>query len=144
LAGKRKVLGEEMPEDKKFLGENWLLHTKEAIELYHEIAIPLRRGVGIVDTHTHHNLRQIVKNRPFPNIWRAEVLEPRDEYANNDHHFIQLATKIHWLPKPFHPIVLYCSPNRQHSIVWLQKIDFGSSSECRIKGYIYLNPLALC
>jgi len=73
-----------MPEEEKFLGENWLLDTKEAIQLYHEVAITFRKEVGIVDTHTHHNLRQIVENHPFPNIWRAEVLEPREEYANND------------------------------------------------------------
>lgn len=84
-----------MPEEEKFLGANWLLDTKEAISLYHEVAIPLREEVGIVDTHTHHNLRQIVENCPFPNIWRAEVLEPRDQYANNDHYIIQLAAKIH-------------------------------------------------
>ncbi|UCE34225.1 MAG: glucuronate isomerase [Deltaproteobacteria bacterium] len=83
-----------MPEDEQFLGVNWLLDTREAIGLYHEVAVPLREDVGIVDTHTHHNLRQIVENRPFPNIWRAEVLEPREEYANNDHYIIQLAAKF--------------------------------------------------
>jgi glucuronate isomerase len=83
-----------MPEEEKFLGENWLLDTKEAIQLYHGVAISFREEVGIVDTHTHHNLRQIVENHPFPNIWRAEVLEPREEYANNDHYIIQLAAKI--------------------------------------------------
>jgi len=84
-----------MAEEETFLGPNWLLDTKEAIRLYHEVAIPLREEVGIVDTHTHHNLRQIVENRPFLNIWRAEVLEPREQYANNDHYIIQLAAKIH-------------------------------------------------
>lgn len=81
-------------EEEKFLGENWLLDTKEAITLYHEIAAPFREERGIVDTHTHHNLRQIIENHPFPNIWRAEVLETRAEYANNDHYIIQLAAKI--------------------------------------------------
>jgi glucuronate isomerase len=84
-----------MPEEEQFLGANWLLDTREAIRLYHEVAVPLRDEVGIVDTHTHHNLRQIVENRPYPNIWRAEVLEPREHYANNDHYIIQLAAKIH-------------------------------------------------
>jgi glucuronate isomerase len=84
-----------MAEEETFLGPNWLLDTKEARRLYHEVAIPLREEVGIVDTHTHHNLRQIVENRPFLNIWRAEVLEPREQYANNDHYIIQLAAKIH-------------------------------------------------
>jgi len=83
-----------MPEEEKFLGENWLLDTKEAMQLYHGVAISFREEVGIVDTHTHHNLRQIVENHPFPNIWRAEVLEPGEEYANNDHYIIQLAAKI--------------------------------------------------
>lgn len=41
------------------------------------VAVPPRKEVGIIDTHTHHNLRQIVENKPFPNIWRAEVLETR-------------------------------------------------------------------
>ena len=84
-----------MAEEETFLGQNWLLDNKEAIRLYHEVAIPLREEVGIVDTHTHHNLRQIVENRHFLNIWRAEVLEPREQYANNDHYIIQLAAKIH-------------------------------------------------
>ena len=83
-----------MPEEEKFLGAAWLLDTEEAIKLYHEVAVPFREEVGIVDTHTHHNLKQIVENHPFPNIWRAEVLEPREEYANNDHYIIQLAAKI--------------------------------------------------
>lgn len=39
--------------------------------------------VGIIDVHTHHNLRQIVENKSFPNIWRVEVLEERKEYANS-------------------------------------------------------------
>ena len=83
-----------MTRREKFLGDNWLLDTKEAVKLYHEVAVPFREEVGIVDTHTHHNLRQIVDNQPFPNIWSAEVLEPKEEYANNDHYIIQLAAKI--------------------------------------------------
>ncbi len=78
----------------QFLGPNWLLDTKEAIRLFHGVAAPFREEAGILDTHTHHNLRQIVENRPFPNIWRAEVLEDREEYANNDHYIIQLAAKF--------------------------------------------------
>ncbi len=77
-----------------FLGKNWLLDTAEGIKLYHDVAVPLRREVGIIDTHTHHNLRQIVENKPFPNIWRAEVLETREEYKNCDHYIIQLAAKF--------------------------------------------------
>ena len=77
-----------------FLGKNWLLDTTEGIKLYHDIAVPLRKEVGIIDTYTHHNLRQIVENKPFPNIWRAEVLELREEYKNGDHYIIQLAAKF--------------------------------------------------
>ena len=77
-----------------FLGNNWLLDTAEGIKLYQDIAIPTRKEVGIIDTHTHHNLRQIVENEPFPNIWRAEVLETREEYKNCDHYIIQLAAKF--------------------------------------------------
>jgi glucuronate isomerase len=77
-----------------FLGKNWLLDTSESIKIYHDVAIPFRQEVGIIDTHTHHNLRQIVENEPFPNIWRAEVLETREEYKNCDHYIIQLASKF--------------------------------------------------
>jgi len=78
----------------KFLGPEWLLDSAEGIRLYHDVAVPFRQEVGIIDVHTHHNLRQIVENKPFPNIWRAEVLEPRKEYANCDHYIIQLAAKF--------------------------------------------------
>jgi len=77
-----------------FLGKNWLLDTSESTKLYHDVAIPFRQEVGIVDTHTHHNLRQIVENKPSPNIWRAEVLETREKYKNCDHYIIQLASKF--------------------------------------------------
>ena len=80
-------------EEEKFLGSNWLLDTPEGVRLYHDLAVPFRKEVGIVDVHTHHNLRQIVENKPFPNIWRAEVLEERKEYANCDHYILQLAAK---------------------------------------------------
>jgi len=80
-------------EKEKFLGSNWLLDTPEGVRLYHDVAVPFRGKVGIVDVHTHLNLRQIVENKPFPNIWRAEVLEEREEYANCDHYILQLAAK---------------------------------------------------
>jgi len=80
--------------EEKFLGANWLLDTADGVKLYHDVAVPLRKEVGIIDTHTHHNLRQIVENKPFPNIWRAEVLETREEYKNCDHYIIQLAAKL--------------------------------------------------
>ncbi len=80
--------------EEKYLGENWLLDTAEGVKLYHDVAVPARKEVGIIDTHTHHNLRQIVENEPFPNIWRAEVLETREEYKNCDHYIIQLASKF--------------------------------------------------
>jgi len=84
-----------------YLSQNWLLDTKEAQSLYFECAIPLREKVGIVDVHTHHNLRQIVENNPFPNIWRAEVLEDKEEYKNNDHYIIQLAAKCNGFSQSF-------------------------------------------
>jgi glucuronate isomerase len=84
----------QMPDTEEFLGENWLLDTAEARRMYNEVALPYRAEKGIIDTHTHHNLRQIVENLPFPNIWRAEVLEDREEYANNDHYIIQMAAKL--------------------------------------------------
>jgi len=80
--------------EEKYLGINWLLDTAEGAKLYYDVAVPLRKEVGIIDTHTHHNLRQIVENKPFPNIWRAEVLETREEYKNCDHYIIQLAAKF--------------------------------------------------
>lgn len=83
-----------MKDKDDFLGENWLLDTAEGVKLYHDVAIPLRKEVGIIDTHTHHNLRQIVENKPFLNIWRVEVLETREEYKNCDHYIIQLAAKF--------------------------------------------------
>ncbi len=83
-----------MKDKNSFLGKNWLLDTTEGIKLYHDVAVPTRKEVGIIDTHTHHNLRQIVENKPFPNIWRAEVLESREEYKNCDHYIIQLAAKF--------------------------------------------------
>ena len=83
-----------MANEDKFLGPNWLLDTPEGVKLYHNVAVPFREKVGIVDVHTHHNLRQIVENKSFLNIWRAEVLEERKEYANCDHYIIQLAAKF--------------------------------------------------
>jgi glucuronate isomerase len=84
-----------------YLDQNWLLDTKEAQSLYFECAIPLREKVGIIDVHTHHNLKQIVENNPFPNIWRAEVLEDKEEYKNNDHYIIQLAAKCNGFSQSF-------------------------------------------
>lgn len=84
-----------------YLGKNWLLDTKEAEQLYFEEAILLREKVGIIDVHTHHNLRQIVENKPFSNIWRAEVLEDKEEYKNNDHYIIQLAAKFNGFSQSF-------------------------------------------
>src|SRR5680860_415420 len=82
-----------------FLGKDWLLDTAEGIKLYHDIAVPLRKEVGIIDTHTHHNLRQIVENKPFANICRAEVLKTREEYKKCDHYIIQLASKFPGFPQ---------------------------------------------
>lgn len=75
-----------------FLGPNWLLTTKEAVWLYHEVALPCRERCGIVDVHTHLSLRQICENASFQNIWKAEVVDER--YGNRDHYLIQLAAKF--------------------------------------------------
>lgn len=83
-----------MSREETFLGTDWLLDTRAAVFLYRDTAVPERESVGVIDTHTHHNLRQIVENHPFPNIWRAEVLEDRPAYANSDHYIIQLAAKL--------------------------------------------------
>ena len=71
-----------------FLGAHWLLGTSDAVKLYHDVALPLREEVGIIDVHTHHNLRQIVENDPFPNIWRAEVLEEKFSQREVDLKFL--------------------------------------------------------
>lgn len=78
--------------DTNFLNPNWLLTTKEAVWLYHEVALPLRKSRGIVDVHTHLSLRQICDNASFLNIWRAEVVDER--YGNCDHYLVQLAAKF--------------------------------------------------
>lgn len=78
--------------DGNFLGPNWLLTTKEAVWLYHEVSLPLRKTCGFVDVHTHLSLQQICKNRPFGNIWKAEVVDER--YGNRDHYLVQLAAKF--------------------------------------------------
>ena len=57
-----------MKEKNYFLNSNWLLDTPEGAKLYNEVAMPEREEIGIIDTHTHHNLRQIVENNPFTNI----------------------------------------------------------------------------
>ena len=56
-----------MKESTDYLNENWLLDTKEVQELYFEYAVPFRGKVGIFDVHTHHNLPQIIENKPFSN-----------------------------------------------------------------------------
>jgi len=78
--------------DRDFLGPEWLLTTKEAVWLYHEVALPFRRTCGIVDVHTHLSLQQICENRSLVNIWKAEVVDER--YGNRDHYLLQLAAKF--------------------------------------------------
>ncbi len=90
-----------MQESIDYLNDKWLLDTKEAQRLYSEHAVPFRGKVGIVDVHTHHNLRQIMENKSFSNIWRAEVLEDKKEYQNNDHYIIQLAAKCKGFSQSF-------------------------------------------
>ncbi|MCS7241842.1 glucuronate isomerase [Candidatus Caldatribacterium sp.] len=76
----------------EFLGPNWLLTTKEAVWLYHDVALPFRKSCGIVDVHTHLSLRQICENDSLLNIWKAEVVDER--YGNRDHYLVQLAAKF--------------------------------------------------
>lgn len=90
-----------MEESNRYLSKNWLLDSKEAQILYFDYAFPFREKTGIVDAHTHHNLRQIIENQAFPNIWRAEVLESKEEYKNNDHYIIQLAAKCNGFSQTF-------------------------------------------
>lgn len=78
--------------DGDFLGPNWLLTTREAVWLYHEVALPLRKACGIIDIHTHLSLKQICENQSFLNIWKAEVVDER--YGNRDHYLVQLAAKF--------------------------------------------------
>ena len=49
---------------KKFLDENFLLHSKTAEFLYHEHAA----GLPIIDYHCHLSPAQIAENRKFENI----------------------------------------------------------------------------
>lgn len=75
-----------------FLGPNWLLTTREAVWLYHDVALPFRKTCGIVDVHTHLSLRQICENQSLCNIWKAEVVDER--YGTRDHYLVQLAAKF--------------------------------------------------
>ena len=74
--------------EEKYLGDNWLFERLEKIKLYHDIAVLFRLKVGVIDTYTHHNLRQVIENKPFSNIWGAEVLGTREKYKNCDHYII--------------------------------------------------------
>lgn len=104
----------ELVDEEKYLGTNWLLDTPEGVRLYHDVAVPFRGKVGIIDVHTHQNLRQIVENKSFPNIWRVEVLEERKEYANCDHYIIQLAAK-----SPYFSQALARDPNISDYDKWM-------------------------
>jgi len=75
-----------------FLNPEWLLNSKEAVWLYQEVVLPLRKQHGILDLHTHLNLQQILDNQSLTNIWKAEVYDER--YGNRDHYLLQLAAKF--------------------------------------------------
>lgn len=58
----------------KFMGEDFMLETKYARELYHEYA----RKMPIIDYHTHLNPEKIATNIPFKTITEAWLKE--DQY----------------------------------------------------------------
>jgi len=50
-----------------FLGENYLLDSEAAKELYKEV-----ENLPILDAHNHADLEEIVTNRPWEDIWQVE------------------------------------------------------------------------
>lgn len=50
-----------------FLGDNYLLDSGAAKELYKEV-----EELPIVDAHNHADLEEIVENRPWTDIWQVE------------------------------------------------------------------------
>jgi glucuronate isomerase len=49
---------------KRFLGEDYLLTNSTAKALYGEI-----RDLPIVDAHNHADIREIMENKPWPDLW---------------------------------------------------------------------------
>ena len=56
---------------KKFITDDFLLHSKEAKLLYHEYA----KDLPIIDYHNHLSPKQIAENKPIGNITRAWLSE---------------------------------------------------------------------
>lgn len=59
---------------KKFITDNFLLHSKEAIILYHDYA----KDMPIIDYHNHLSPKQIAEDLPISNI--------TDAWLNGDHY----------------------------------------------------------
>ena len=51
----------------QFLGDDYLLGSETARELYREI-----RDLPIVDAHNHADIVEVVDNRPWTDIWQVE------------------------------------------------------------------------
>jgi glucuronate isomerase len=53
--------------DMDFLGEDYLLETEAAVDLYRSIA-----DLPIVDPHNHIDVAEVVANEPYSDIWEVE------------------------------------------------------------------------
>lgn len=63
-----------------FLGDEYLLETKTAIELYQSI-----KGLPVIDPHNHIDLARVVENETWTDIWEVE--------GETDHYVWQLMRK---------------------------------------------------
>lgn len=59
---------------KNFINDHFLLHSKEAINLYYQYA----KDIPIIDYHNHLSPKQIAENKPMQNI--SEVWLQGDHY----------------------------------------------------------------
>src|SRR3989339_364338 len=76
-----------------FLNDDWGLENEAAKVLYRGVVEPLRGTIGLTDAHTHLSVEQIVSDEPFPNIFRAMVLDTDPRWANRDHYITQMVAK---------------------------------------------------
>ncbi len=51
-----------------FLDEHYVLSSKVAFELFQQV-----KDLPIIDPHTHADVRQILEDQPFSDIWQAEA-----------------------------------------------------------------------